>query len=48
LLNVLTETLRGLSEYRLWVYTVLLVIILFFLPQGAIAPLWRRIRSVFA
>jgi branched-chain amino acid transport system permease protein len=48
LLNVLTETLRGLSEYRLWVYTVLLVLILFFLPQGAIAPLWRRIRRVFA
>jgi branched-chain amino acid transport system permease protein len=48
LLNVLTETLRGLSEYRLWVYTLLLVIILFFLPQGAIAPLWRRIRLMFA
>src|SRR5581483_5811455 len=48
LLNVLTETLRGLSEYRLWVYTLLLVFILFFLPQGAIAPLWRRIRRVFA
>ncbi len=47
-LNVLTETLRGLSEYRLWVYTILLVFILFFLPRGAIAPLWRRIRSVFA
>jgi branched-chain amino acid transport system permease protein len=47
-LNVLTETLRGLSEYRLWVYTILLVFILFFLPRGAIAPLWRRIRAVFA
>jgi branched-chain amino acid transport system permease protein len=46
-LNVLTETLRGLSEYRLWVYTLLLVFILFFLPRGAIAPLWRRIRAVF-
>ena len=46
LLNVLTETLRGLSEYRLWVYTLVLVVILFFLPQGAIAPLWRRIRRV--
>jgi branched-chain amino acid transport system permease protein len=48
LLNVLTETLRGLSEYRLWVYTLVLVIILFFLPQGAIAPLWQRIRLVFS
>lgn len=46
LLNVLTETLRGLSEYRLWVYTLVLVFILFFLPQGAIAPLWRRVRRV--
>jgi len=47
LLNVLTETLRGLSEYRLWVYTVVLMVTLFFLPQGAIAPLWRRIRVAF-
>ena len=47
LLNVLTETLRGLSEYRLWVYTVVLMVTLFFLPQGAIVPLWRRIRVAF-
>src|SRR6516225_340213 len=47
LLNVLTETLRGLSEYRLWVYTVVLMVTLFFLPQGAIAPVWRRIRVAF-
>jgi branched-chain amino acid transport system permease protein len=44
LLNMLTESLRGFSEYRLWVYTLVLMIILFFLPQGLIAPLWQKIR----
>jgi branched-chain amino acid transport system permease protein len=44
-LNVLTETLRGLSEYRLWVYTLVLMLILFFLPQGIMAPLWQRLRA---
>ena len=48
LLNALTETLRGVSEYRLWVYTLVLIIVLFFLPQGVVAPLWRRIRSLRA
>ncbi len=47
-LNVLTEALRGVSEYRLWVYTLVLIVILFLLPQGLIAPLWRRIRAMFA
>jgi branched-chain amino acid transport system permease protein len=45
LLSVLTESLRAFSEYRLWVYTPVLIFILFFMPQGLIAPLWRRIRS---
>ena len=45
LLNVLTEALRGLSEYRLWVYTLVLIFIVFFMPQGLVAPLWRRIRA---
>lgn len=44
LLNVLTEALRGVSEYRLWVYTVVLIFILFFMPQGLVAPLWQRLR----
>jgi branched-chain amino acid transport system permease protein len=48
LLNMLIETLRGLSEYRLWVYTLVLMFILFFLPQGVIAPLWRRMRAALA
>ena len=46
LLNVLTESLRVFSEYRLWVYTLLLIFILFFATQGLIAPAWRRIRRV--
>ena len=46
LLNVLTEVLRGFSEYRLWVYTLVLIFIVFFMPQGLVAPLWRRIRAV--
>jgi branched-chain amino acid transport system permease protein len=48
LLSVLTESLRAFSEYRLWVYTLVLIFILFFMPQGLIAPLWRRIRSYLA
>jgi branched-chain amino acid transport system permease protein len=45
MLSVLTESLRAFSEYRLWVYTLVLIFILFFMPQGLIAPLWQRIRS---
>jgi branched-chain amino acid transport system permease protein len=45
-LNLLTELLRGFSEYRLWVYTLILIVILFFLPQGLFAPLWRRVRKL--
>jgi branched-chain amino acid transport system permease protein len=42
LLTLLTEMLRGFGEYRLWIYTLTLMMILFFLPNGLIAPLWRR------
>jgi branched-chain amino acid transport system permease protein len=45
LLNLLTEALRAFSQYRLWAYTLILMLILFFLPQGLVAPLWRRIRG---
>jgi branched-chain amino acid transport system permease protein len=45
LLNILTESLRGLSEYRLWVYTLVLMLILFFLPGGLVAPAWRWLRQ---
>ncbi|MBC7583329.1 branched-chain amino acid ABC transporter permease [Tardiphaga sp. vice154] len=43
LLTLLTEMLRGFGEYRLWIYTLTLMLILFFLPNGLIAPLWRRV-----
>jgi branched-chain amino acid transport system permease protein len=46
LLILLTEALRAFSEYRLWVYTLILMLILFFLPQGLVAPLWRRLRTI--
>jgi len=45
MLSMLTEMLRSLSEYRLWVYTLVLIFILFFMPQGLIAPLWRGARA---
>lgn len=48
LLSVLTEALRGFSEYRLWVYTLILMFILFFLPGGLVAPAWRRLRELLA
>ena len=45
LLTLLTEGLRNFGEWRLMVYSVLLILILFFLPNGFIAPLWKRVRS---
>jgi len=29
------------------VYSVVLILILFFLPQGLVAPTWQRIRRAF-
>jgi branched-chain amino acid transport system permease protein len=45
LLTLLIEMLRGFSEYRLWVYTLILMFILFFLPKGLVAPAWMRVRE---
>jgi branched-chain amino acid transport system permease protein len=45
LLALLPELLRGLGEYRLWVYSLVLMFILFFTPGGLIAPLWRRLTA---
>jgi len=44
LLTLLTEGLRDVGEWRLMVYSVLLILIIFFLPNGFIAPLWQRLR----
>jgi branched-chain amino acid transport system permease protein len=45
LLNILTESLRAFSEYRLWVYTLVLMLVLFFLPKGLVAPAWVWLRG---
>jgi branched-chain amino acid transport system permease protein len=45
LLNLMLELMRGLGEYRLWVYYVILMVVLFFMREGFVAPLWRRLRG---
>jgi branched-chain amino acid transport system permease protein len=45
LLVLLTELLRNFGEWRLMIYSCTLILILFFLPNGLIAPAWQRIRS---
>jgi len=45
LLVLLTELLRNFGEWRLMIYSCTLILILFFLPNGLIAPTWQRIRS---
>jgi branched-chain amino acid transport system permease protein len=48
LLVLLTELLRNFGEWRLMVYSCTLILILFFLPNGLIAPCWRRMKSLLA
>jgi branched-chain amino acid transport system permease protein len=45
LLVLLTELLRNFGEWRLMIYSCALILILFFLPNGLIAPTWQRIRG---
>jgi branched-chain amino acid transport system permease protein len=45
LLTVMTEGLRNFGEWRLMIYSLLLIFILFFLPNGIIAPIWQKIRN---
>jgi len=45
LLVLLTELLRDFGEWRLMIYSVVLILILFFLPGGLIAPIWRRLSA---
>jgi branched-chain amino acid transport system permease protein len=47
LLVLLTELLRQFGEWRLMVYSCALILILFFLPNGLIAPTWRRVRAAW-
>lgn len=45
LLVLLTELLRDFGEWRLMIYSCTLILILFFLPHGLVAPTWRRIKA---
>jgi branched-chain amino acid transport system permease protein len=48
LLVLLTELLRNFGEWRLMIYSCTLILILFFLPNGLIAPTWQRMKSMLA
>ena len=43
LLSLLGEFLRGAGEYRLLVYALVLIFVIFFLRNGLIAPLWQKL-----
>jgi len=45
LLVLLTELLRNFGEWRLMIYSITLILILFFLPNGLIAPTWQRFKT---
>lgn len=45
LLTLMTELLRDFGEWRLMVYSLILIAILFFLPNGFIAPAWKSLRD---
>ena len=46
LLTVMTEGLRDFGEWRLMIYSLLLIFILLFLPNGIIAPIWQKMRQL--
>jgi len=48
LLTLMTEMLRNFGEWRLMVYSVALILILFFLPRGLVAPTWNKMRQRWA
>jgi branched-chain amino acid transport system permease protein len=48
LLALMTEGLRNFGEWRLMIYSVLLILILFFLPNGVVAPIWKKIRAMLS
>jgi branched-chain amino acid transport system permease protein len=48
LLSLMTEFLRDFGEWRLMVYSLVLIAILFFLPNGLVAPVWKRVRDRLA
>ncbi len=44
LLMLMTELLREFGEWRLMIYSCTLILILFFLPNGLVAPIWRKLK----
>jgi branched-chain amino acid transport system permease protein len=48
LLALMTEFLRDFGEWRLMVYSLMLIVILFFLPNGLVAPAWQWVRNRLA
>ena len=48
LLSLMTELLRDFGEWRLMIYSLVLIAILFFLPNGLVAPIWQRLRTRLA
>ena len=45
LLTLMTELLRDFGEWRLMIYSLVLIAILFFLPNGFVAPAWTWLRN---
>lgn len=45
LLTLMTELLRDFGEWRLMIYSIVLILILFFLPKGIVAPGWQWLRA---
>lgn len=43
LLSLLGELLREVGEYRLLVYALVLILVIFYLRDGLVAPLWKRL-----
>src|ERR1019366_6181330 len=43
LMSLMGELLRGLGPYRLLAYALILILVLFIMPNGLIVPLWRRL-----
>ncbi|WP_211097390.1 branched-chain amino acid ABC transporter permease [Herbaspirillum sp. ST 5-3] len=43
LLSLMGELLRSVGEYRLLVYALVLILVIFFLRNGLIAPIWKRL-----
>ena len=43
--HALALGLRDFGEWRLMIYSLMLIFILFFLPNGIVAPTWNKLRN---